>query len=59
MDPESQTRVLCSLAGALADEGCLVLGSGEEAAAAGETFSPVAGHAGIFRVNPAMRAAAA
>jgi chemotaxis protein methyltransferase CheR len=56
-DPIPRRNVLGRLAGALADDGCLVLGSGE-AAGLPEAFEPARGGAGLHRRNPAYGKAA-
>jgi chemotaxis protein methyltransferase CheR len=59
LEPAFQKKVLEDLTLALPDDGFLVLGIKETAEAAGEAFSPVAGRPGLYRRNPAFRAAAA
>jgi chemotaxis protein methyltransferase CheR len=55
-DPSPRQQVLKRLAGSLADDGCLVLGSGESAGLP-EAFEATG--AGIHRRNPAYGKAAA
>lgn len=57
-DSAIRHQVLKRLAGSLAEDGCLVLGSGE-AAALPEAFEPARGGAGLHRRNPAFGRAAA
>jgi chemotaxis protein methyltransferase CheR len=57
-DAAPRQQVLRRLAGSLADDGCLLLGSGE-AAALPEAFEPARGGAGLHRRNPAFGKAAA
>ena len=57
-DTAPRHQVLKRLAGSLADDGCLVLGSGE-AAALPEAFEPARGGAGLHRRNPSFGKAAA
>ena len=51
-------NVLRRLAAALAEDGCLILGSGE-AAGLPEAFEPARGGAGMHRRNPAYGRVAA
>ena len=57
-DTAPRHQVLKRLAGALAVDGCLILGSGE-AAALPEAFEPARGGAGLHRRNPSFGKAAA
>jgi chemotaxis protein methyltransferase CheR len=57
-EPAARQQVLTRLAQSLADDGCLVLGSGE-AAGLPEAFEPARGGAAIHRRNPAFGRAAA
>ena len=57
-DPIPRANVLRRLAGALADDGCLVLGAGETAGLP-EAFEPARGGAGLHRRNPSYGRAAA
>lgn len=59
LEPPFQKKVLEDLTLVLPDDGYLVLGIKETAQAAGDAFSPVAGRPGLYRRNPAFRAAAA
>lgn len=59
LDAPYQKKVLEDLTLVLPDDGYLVLGAKETADAAGEAFSPVLGRPGLYRRNPAFRAAAA
>jgi len=59
MEPAFQKKVLEALARVLPADGVLALGAGESADAAGGALQPVAGQSGLFRPDPAARAAAA
>jgi len=59
MTEEAQRKVAQELAGVLAEDGFLVLGLKESVAGLGEAFQPVVGRPGLYRRNPAFRAAAA
>lgn len=59
LEPAFQKKVLEDLTLVLPDDGYLVLGVKETAEAGGAAFTPVAGRPGLFRRNPAVRAAAA
>ncbi|HEX7761914.1 MAG TPA: protein-glutamate O-methyltransferase CheR [Caulobacteraceae bacterium] len=59
LEPPFQKKVLEDLTLVLPDDGFLILGAKETAEAAGEAFSPVAARPGLYRRNPAFRAAAA
>ena len=59
LEPPFQKKVLEDMVLVLPDDGFLVLGAKESAEAAGDAFSAVDGRPGLFRRNPAFRAAAA
>ncbi len=59
LEPPFQKKVLEDMVLVLPDDGFLVLGAKESADAAGDAFSAVDGRPGLFRRNPAFRAAAA
>jgi chemotaxis protein methyltransferase CheR len=58
-DPAARRRVLEQLAAALPDDGWLVLGLDETVVGVTEALSPAPGRRGLYRPNPAHRAAAA
>lgn len=58
-DPPTRRRVLEQLARALPDDGWLVLGMDETAVGVTDALSPAPGRRGVWRPNPAYRAAAA
>ncbi len=59
LEPPFQKKVLEDMVLVLPDDGFLVLGTKESAEVAGDAFSAVDGRPGLFRRNPAFRAAAA
>jgi chemotaxis protein methyltransferase CheR len=58
MTDEAQRRVAQDLAYIVPDDGYLVLGAKESIPAVAEAFTPVVGRPGLYRRNPAARAAA-
>src|SRR5580658_5714290 len=58
MTDEAQRRVVQDLAYIVPDDGYLVLGAKESISAVAEAFTPVVGRPGLYRRNPAARAAA-
>lgn len=59
LDPAARRRVLEQLAAALPDDGWLVLGLDETVGSVTEALSAAPGRRGLYRPNPAHRAAAA
>jgi chemotaxis protein methyltransferase CheR len=59
MSAEAQKKVLTELATVIPEDGFLVVGQKETIPALSEGFQPIVGRPGIFRRNPASRAAAA
>jgi chemotaxis protein methyltransferase CheR len=59
MTEEAQRKVAEELAHVLPEDGFLVLGLKETVAGVGEIFQPVVGRPGLYRRDPAFRAAAA
>jgi chemotaxis protein methyltransferase CheR len=59
LEPTMRRRVLEQMAAALPDDGWLVLGLEETVVGVTEALSPAPGRRGLYRPNPAHRAAAA
>ncbi|HEY1753077.1 MAG TPA: protein-glutamate O-methyltransferase CheR [Caulobacteraceae bacterium] len=58
MTEDAQRKVIDDLACVIPDDGYLVLGAKETVVTPGEAFQPIVGRPGLYRRNPAYRAAA-